>query len=85
MFSLRELNGLSIIETADILSITEANVKVRFNRAKKMLRKTIVKMYSPEDVFEFNLIYCDKIVEHVMKEVKSNHAYIEKFNMMNNN
>ena len=38
VFSLREINGLNILETADALNISEANVKVRLNRAKSMLR-----------------------------------------------
>ncbi len=66
VFSLRELNGMSINETAKTLNITETNVKVRLNRAKTMLRKEVAKMYSPDDIFQFNLIYCDKIVTKVM-------------------
>ena len=69
VFSLRELNGFSTRQTSETLSISESNVKVRLNRAKKMLRQHIEKIYTPEDIFEFNLIYCDKIVEHVMATV----------------
>lgn len=69
VFMLRELNGLSVQETANTLNITETNVKVRFNRAKAMLRKEVEKMYSAEDIFQFNLIYCDKIVEAVMNKI----------------
>jgi RNA polymerase sigma-70 factor (ECF subfamily) len=68
-FTLRELTGLSVAEAADLLNITASNVKVRVNRAKMMLRKEIEKIYSPEDIYEFNLIYCDKIVEGVMKKI----------------
>lgn len=69
VFTLRELNGLSVAETASALSITETNVKVRFNRAKAMLRSAIENMYSPNEIFEFNLIYCDKIVNNVMAHI----------------
>jgi RNA polymerase sigma-70 factor (ECF subfamily) len=69
VFSLRELNGLSVAETADALNITESNVKVRLNRAKTMLQKEIKKMYSPQEIFEFNLIYCDGMVEKVMAKI----------------
>lgn len=69
VFSLREANGLDIAETAEILNITQANVKVRLNRAKGMLRKAIEKEYLPQDIFEFNLIYCDSIVDKVMKAI----------------
>lgn len=68
-FSLREINGLNVSETADLLSISEANVKVRLNRAKSMLRSEIEKIYSPTELFEFNLIYCDTIVENVMTKI----------------
>ncbi len=69
VFSLRELNGLSVAETAEALDITESNVKVRLNRAKTMLQKEIKKMYSPEEIFEFNLIYCDGMVDRVMAKI----------------
>jgi len=68
-FTLRELTGLSVAETADIMQTTASNVKVRLNRAKAMLRKEIEKTYTPEDIYEFNLIYCDRIVDAVMKRV----------------
>jgi len=70
VFSLREVNGLNVLETADALNISEANVKVRLNRAKSMLRKEVEKSYSTEDIFEFNLIYCDRMVENVMSKLK---------------
>lgn len=69
VFTLRELNGLSVAETAATLDITESNVKVRLNRAKSMLQKEIKKMYSPEEIFEFNLIYCDAMVDKVMRRI----------------
>ncbi|MGB8190337.1 MAG: sigma-70 family RNA polymerase sigma factor, partial [Chitinophagaceae bacterium] len=69
VYSLRELNGLSTSETAEALAITEVNVKVRLNRARHMLRNMVEKMYAPEDIFEFNLVYCDNIVNKVMKEI----------------
>lgn len=34
-----------------------------------MLRGIIEKMYSPEEIFEFNLIYCDKITANVMEAI----------------
>jgi RNA polymerase sigma factor (sigma-70 family) len=71
VFSLRELNGLSVAETAEALNITESNVKVRLNRAKTMLQKEIKKMYSPEEIFEFNLIYCDGMVDRVMSKIET--------------
>ena len=69
VFSLRELNGLSIAETAEALDISPSNVKVRLNRAKTMLRKQLEQVYSGENLFEYNLVYCDKMVEKVMSVI----------------
>ena len=70
-FTLREINGLSVSETAEILGITEGNVKVRLNRAKTFLRAEIEKSYNKEEIFEFNLIYCDDMVNRVMNKIAS--------------
>ncbi|HTN37426.1 MAG TPA: sigma-70 family RNA polymerase sigma factor [Arachidicoccus sp.] len=69
VFTLRELSGLNTQETADALGITPGNVKTRLNRAKGLLRSAVHKMYTPEDIFEFNLIYCDSMVEKVMQRL----------------
>ncbi len=69
VFALREINGLSVAETAETLDITEANVKVRLNRAKSMLRTEIEKSYSTDEIYDFNLIYCDAIVNNVMAHI----------------
>lgn len=71
VFTLRELNGMSVNETSQALNISESNVKVRLNRAKAMLQQEIKRVYSPEDLFEFNLIYCDRIVERVMAAIEA--------------
>jgi RNA polymerase sigma-70 factor (ECF subfamily) len=68
-FSLREINGMNVSETADLLEISESNVKVRLNRAKALLRKEIEKTYTPSELFEFNLVHCDGIVANVMQEI----------------
>lgn len=73
VFTLRELNGLSVTETAEALNISESNVKVRLNRAKAMLQSKILKTYSPEQIFEFNAIYCTAIVDRVMSRI-ANHS-----------
>lgn len=67
VFSLREMNGLNVNETAELLHITPGNVKVRLNRAKSMLRKEIEKTYSASELYEFNLIYCDAMVDRVIQ------------------
>jgi RNA polymerase sigma factor (sigma-70 family) len=69
VFILREIEGFSIAETADLLSVTPMNVKVRLNRAKAMLQQQLHAFYTSADLFEFNLVYCDKIVQGVFKQI----------------
>ena len=69
VFSLREITGLNVAETAEALKISKSNVKVRLNRAKLMLRKQIENKYTAADIFDFNLIYCDAMVNKVMEEI----------------
>lgn len=69
VFTMREISGLDIQETSDVLNISQANVKTRLNRAKAMLKKEIVKYYTPEEIFEFNLVYCDEMVNRVMSNL----------------
>jgi len=71
VFALRELSGLNVAETAEALDISESNVKVRFNRAKGMLRAEIEKTYSLDDIYKFTLVYCDKIVNHVISAINT--------------
>lgn len=70
VFSLREINGLNVSETAKVLDISEINVKVRLNRAKAILRKELEKSYASMELYEFNLVYCDAMVNRVMKEIE---------------
>jgi RNA polymerase sigma factor (sigma-70 family) len=70
VFTLRELAGLSTEETAEALSISAANVKVRLHRSKALLRAEVMKRYSPENLFEFNLVHCDKVVAQVMDRIR---------------
>ena len=70
VFILREVNGMSIAETASALSLSESNVKVRLNRAKAMLKNQITKTYNACDIFEFNLIYCSAMVKDVMEKLR---------------
>ena len=65
VFVLRQLSGMSTSETAESLDISEANVKTRLNRARHMLRKELKVKYSPQDIFEFDVVYCDRVVNKV--------------------
>jgi len=69
VFSLREMNGLNVADTAEVMGISENNVKVRLNRARGMLRNEVQKMYLPGDLFEFHLTYCNRLTESVMSAI----------------
>ena len=69
VFSLREINGLNVSETSALLNISETNVKVRLNRAKTMLRIAVEKSYTAEELFDFNLSYCNPFSNKVMLEI----------------
>lgn len=70
VFVMREIEELSTQETMDILNITESNVKVRLKRAKEILQKDLSSYYQPKQLFEFNLVRCDRIVNYVMAEIE---------------
>ncbi|MBW3523344.1 sigma-70 family RNA polymerase sigma factor [Chryseobacterium sp. NKUCC03_KSP] len=69
VFSLREINRLNVSETSALLNISETNVKVRLNRAKTMLRIAVEKSYTAEELFDFNLSYCNPFSKKVMLEI----------------
>lgn len=69
VFLLREIEGFSVAETAELLNISQVNVKVRTNRAKAMLQKQLEKFYSSMELYEFHLSYCDKIVKKVFDQI----------------
>lgn len=71
VFSLREINGLNVAETAELLNISESNVKVRLNRAKAMLKTDLEKSYNVVELFEFNLVYCKPLSMQVMQKIES--------------
>lgn len=69
VFVLREIEGFSVAETANLLDITPTNVKVRLNRSKAMLQKQLEQFYSSAELYDFHLSYCDKIVERVFAAI----------------
>lgn len=69
VFTMRYANSFSTHEVAELLSISENNVKVRLNRAKAKLRREIEKNYKMDELFEFNLIHFDPMVERVMQRI----------------
>jgi RNA polymerase sigma factor (sigma-70 family) len=69
VFIMREIENMNIAETRECLDLSEVNVKVRLNRAKAMLKNLLAAYYQKDDILNFHLLRCDRIVENVMKEI----------------
>jgi RNA polymerase sigma factor (sigma-70 family) len=72
VFVMREIEEMSTSETMESLSITESNVKVRLTRAKEMLRSMLSDYYKTEELYDFHLTRCDKVVKNVMSYITIN-------------
>lgn len=70
VFVLREVEDLSVKETAEVLALEESNIKVRLNRAKTMLRQHLTG-YMKENVFAFHFTRCDRIVNRTLKALQT--------------
>ncbi|HYM36512.1 MAG TPA: RNA polymerase sigma factor [Steroidobacteraceae bacterium] len=72
VFVLRELEGLSIKETAEYLDIPAATVKTRDYRARAMLRERLDKRIdtATKEAFAFLGAQCDAIVANVLMRIK---------------
>jgi RNA polymerase sigma-70 factor (ECF subfamily) len=69
VFIMRELEDMNVAETVACLKISEANVKVRLNRAKVLLRNLVTQVYKKEELFHFHLTRCDRIVAKVLQHL----------------
>ena len=69
VFILREVEGFSVAETAELLSITATNVKVRLNRCKALLQRQLEQVFTSPEIYEFNLVFCDRIVARVFEMI----------------
>jgi hypothetical protein len=52
-------------------TIHEELISIQFREIKIVIRKEIEKTYSTQDIFEFNLIYCDAMVNKLMAKIKN--------------
>jgi RNA polymerase sigma factor (sigma-70 family) len=71
VFIMREIENMNVVETKECLDISEANVKVRLNRAKSLLRDSLSAYYKKEDILHFHLSRCDSMVENVSRQIES--------------
>lgn len=69
VYVLKEVEELSVKEVAEVLDLSESNVKVRLHRAKEMLKNELLKLSEGEKIFEFGFSRCDRITENVMFKI----------------
>jgi RNA polymerase sigma-70 factor (ECF subfamily) len=64
---MRDVEDMTTAETAECLSLTEENVKIRLHRAHGMLRKELYAnaKISAADAFPFHAPRCDRVVANV--------------------
>lgn len=75
VFILREMEQLSVAETAAMLEISEENVKIRLHRAKNMLKDLLRSEAASLDIFTFHAARCVRIATNVMNHINSRVIY----------
>jgi RNA polymerase sigma-70 factor (ECF subfamily) len=69
---LRDVEQMSTSETAECLSISEDNVRVRLHRGHAKLRKEIyARVGSATEAFPFHAVRCDRVVAGVFIKLAS--------------
>ena len=68
---LRDVEDMSTADTAEALSLSEANVKVRLHRAHELLRDELLSMTrsASAQAFGFHASRCDRVVQGVMARI----------------
>jgi RNA polymerase sigma-70 factor (ECF subfamily) len=71
VFVLRSIEELSVQEIADTLSITAETVRIRYFRAKGLLRESLAKEIdmAEGDIFQFGGRHCNEVVARVLERL----------------
>lgn len=72
VFMLRAVEGLSVAETAESLSLRPETVKTRFHRARRLLQKSLADQVVDQlpTAFQFDGARCDRLVAGVMTRLE---------------
>jgi RNA polymerase sigma-70 factor (ECF subfamily) len=72
IFMLRDVEEMSTTDAADVLEITEENVKVRLHRARALLRKSLYASAGMErkEAFNFHAVRCGRVVKNVFERIQ---------------
>jgi RNA polymerase sigma-70 factor (ECF subfamily) len=73
VFVLREVEGLSTIEAADSLGVSEDVIKTRLSRARAALRRALLERTgaTAPEAFRFERPRCDRVVSAVLARIQS--------------
>jgi RNA polymerase sigma-70 factor (ECF subfamily) len=63
---------MSTTDAADVLEITEDNVKVLLHRARALLRKSLYARAGMErkEAFNFHAVRCDRVIKNVFERIQ---------------
>jgi RNA polymerase sigma-70 factor (ECF subfamily) len=75
VYLMREVEEMSVKETADCLGISQSNVKVRLFRAKANLKNYLERYLKPAEIFEFENARCDSVVQTVTKYIEAKEKF----------
>ena len=72
IFMLRDVEDMSTTDAAEVLEITEDNVKVRLHRARALLRRSLYARAGMErkEAFNFHAVRCDRVVKNVFERIQ---------------
>lgn len=70
VYLLREVQQLSVAETAACLSLTPANVKVRLHRAREQLKAELLHGASGVELFDYPAAHCEPMTARVMRAIR---------------
>ncbi|MCL6524502.1 MAG: sigma-70 family RNA polymerase sigma factor [Thermoflavifilum sp.] len=66
-FVLKELNGYSLKDTAQLLHLSLVNTKVRLFRARQMLKKTLQQQIPEQELLAFEAPRCERLTQSIMQ------------------
>ncbi len=69
VYILKEIEGMSIEKIAELMSLSQVNVKVRIHRAKTMMREFIGQDVNVNELFTFGNERCDRVADSVMEYI----------------
>jgi len=70
VYSLSEMLDFSIPEISELLNVSVSEAEMQYEKADQLMDENKKAEFSLAKLFEFNLIYCDGMVERVMKKIE---------------